>query len=62
MFTHLPSRTVFVDNDRYLGKEWLGHWIAHELGHLESNNLSEEHAERVAHRFRALLKAASKNS
>jgi len=62
MFTHLASRTVFVDSDRYLGKEWLGHWIAHELGHLESNSASEGDAEKVAHRFRALLKAAGRNS
>ena len=62
MFTHLARRTVFVDSDRYLGKEWLGHWIAHELGHLESNSASEADAEKVAHRFRALLKAAGRNS
>jgi len=36
MFTHLPSWSVFVDEDRYLGEEWLGHWMAHELGHLLS--------------------------
>jgi hypothetical protein len=34
MFTHLSSRTVFIDNDRYAGEDWLGYWIAHELGHL----------------------------
>jgi len=60
MFTHLPSRTMFVDNDRYLGKEWLGHWIAHELGHLESNSLGEDDAEKVAHKLRALLKGAGR--
>lgn len=37
MFTHLPSSTVFIDNGRYQGEEWLGHWIAHELGHLATN-------------------------
>jgi hypothetical protein len=37
MFTHLSSRTVFIDNDRYMGEDWLGHWIAHELGHLAKN-------------------------
>ncbi len=62
MFTHLPSRTVFVDGDRYLGQEWLGHWIAHELGHLESNSAKEEDAERVAHRLRAALKSGYKKS
>jgi len=59
MFTHLPSRTVFVDNDRYLGKEWLGHWMA---GHLESNSAKEEDAERVAHKLRAALKESYKKS
>lgn len=62
MFTHLPSRTVFVDDDRYLGPEWLGHWMAHELGHLESNSAREDDAEKVAHRLRDLLKRARKNS
>ncbi len=62
MFTHLPSRTVFVDNDRYLGKEWLGHWMAHELGHLESNSAKEEDAERVAHKLRAVLRSNYKKS
>jgi len=62
MFTHLPSRTVFVDNDRYLGKEWLGHWIAHELGHLDSNSAKEEDAERVAHKLRTALKESQKKS
>jgi len=62
MFTHLGSRTVFAENDRSLGKEWLGHWFAHELGHLESNSADEGDAEKVAHRLRALLKGAGKNS
>ena len=56
MFTHLPSRTIFVDNDRYLGEDWLGHWIAHELGHLATNSAKEEDAERSAHEFRRRLK------
>lgn len=30
LFTHLPSRTVFIDADRY-SDESLGHWLAHEL-------------------------------
>ena len=33
MFTHLASRTVFVDDDYYGGDESLGYWMAHELGH-----------------------------
>ena len=56
MFTHLPSRTVFIDNDRYQGEEWLGHWIAHELGHLVTNSVKEEDSERLAHEFRKRLR------
>jgi hypothetical protein len=55
MFTHLPSRTVFIDNDRYLGVDWLGYWIAHELGHLASNSAREDDAEKVAHDYRKRL-------
>jgi hypothetical protein len=62
MFTHLPSRTVFVDNDRYLGKEWLGHWMAHELGHLALNSPKEDDAERVAKKLRQALKAQTKKA
>ena len=56
MFTHLPSRTVFIDNDRYQSEEWLGHWIAHELGHLVTNSAKEEDAERAAREFRKRLR------
>jgi hypothetical protein len=56
MFTHLPSRTVFIDNDRYIGEDWLGHWIAHELGHLAKNSPKEEDAEKAAREFRKCLK------
>ena len=60
MFTHLPSRTVFVDDDRYQGEEWLGHWIAHELGHLVTNSAKEEDAERTAREFRKRLRDAQR--
>jgi len=60
MFTHLPSRTVFIDYDRYLGERWLGHYIAHELGHLATSSPSESDAERVAHELRRHLKDAGK--
>ena len=56
MFTHLPSRTIFIDNDRYMGEDWLGHWIAHELGHLATNSAKEGDAEKAAHEFRRHLK------
>jgi hypothetical protein len=56
LFTHLPSRTTFVDNDRYMGEEWLGYWMAHELGHLASNSTKEEDAEKAAREFRKRLK------
>jgi hypothetical protein len=51
MFTHLPSRTTFIDSDRYLGDDWLGFWMAHELGHLASNSTKEEDAEKVAREY-----------
>jgi hypothetical protein len=60
MFTHLPSRTVFIDNDRYLGEDWLGHWMAHELGHLATNSAKEENAEKAAREFRRRLKDTRK--
>jgi len=54
MFTHLPSRTVYVDKDFYTGEKWLGHWMAHELGHLETKSVREEDAERGARQYRKL--------
>lgn len=60
MFTHLPSRTVFIDNDCYRGEDWLGHWIAHELGHLATNSAKEEDAERVARQYRSHLMRSSR--
>lgn len=58
MFTHLPSKTIFIDNDRYMGEDWLGYWIAHELGHLAKNNAREDDAEKAAHEYRKRLKQA----
>jgi hypothetical protein len=56
MFTHLASRTVFINNDRYLGEDWLAHWMAHELGHLATNSTKEQDAEKAAGEFRRRLK------
>lgn len=56
MFTHVASRTVFVNIDRYLGSEWLGYWMAHELGHLATSSTREDHAERAAHELRKRLR------
>ena len=56
MFSHLASRTVFINNDRYLGEDWLGHWMAHELGHLSTNSAKEQDAEKAAGEFRRRLK------
>ena len=56
MFTHMPIQTVFIDRDRYRGPDWLGYWMAHELGHLAANSASEEDAERAAKEFRKRLK------
>jgi hypothetical protein len=55
MFTHLPSRTVFVDKDRYLGPAWLGYWMAHELGHLATGSTNEADADRAARDYRKRL-------
>jgi len=55
LFTHLPSRTVFIDADRY-SDESLGYWLAHELGHLVTNSAKEDDAERAAKELRRSLK------
>lgn len=57
MFTHLRSRSVYIDADLYGGDDWLGHWMAHELGHLEKNNADENEAEKAAAQYRRRLKA-----
>jgi len=55
MFTHLPSRTVYINKNRYVDD---GHWIVHELGHLAANSILEEDAEKAASTFRRRLKDA----
>jgi len=60
MFTHLPSRTTFVDSDRYMDEEWLGRWMAHELGHLAANSAREDDAEKAARKYRNRLKDTRK--
>jgi len=54
LFTHLPSRTVFIDADRYFN-ESLGYWLAHELGHLVTNSADEHEADKAAREFRRRL-------
>lgn len=56
MFTHLPSRTVFIDADRYVSDDSLGYWMAHELGHLATNSVREADAERAASEYRKRLR------
>ncbi len=58
IFTHLPSRSVYIDMDRCGGDEWLGHNLAHELGHLETQSVDENDAERAASKYRKRLKSA----
>ncbi len=60
MFTHLPSRSVFIDSDRYLSDDSLGYWVAHELGHLAANSASENAADKAAREYRKRLKDARK--
>jgi hypothetical protein len=55
MFSHLPSRTVFIDSDRYINDDSLGYWMAHELGHLATNSVKESDAERGARELRKRL-------
>ncbi len=56
LFTHLPSRTVFVDADRYTNDKSLSYRLAHELGHLATNSANEDDAERAAKGLRRRLK------
>ena len=58
MFTHLDSRSVFIDDDRYAGEDWMGQWMAHELGHLATHSAKEEDAEKAAKEYRMRLKDA----
>jgi hypothetical protein len=60
MFTHLPSRSVFIDGDRYVSDDSLGYWVAHELGHLATNSASESDADKAAREYRKRLKDARK--
>ena len=60
MFTHLPSRSVFIDSDRYVSDDSLGYWLAHELGHLAANSASENDADKAAREYRKRLKDARK--
>ena len=60
MFTHLPSRSVFIDSDRYVSDDSLGYWLAHELGHLTANSASENDADKAAREYRKRLKDARK--
>jgi hypothetical protein len=60
MFSHLPSRTVYIDSDLYGGNDCLGYWIAHELGHLERNNADENQAEKSAATYRRRLEHTHK--
>ena len=62
LFTHLPSRTVFIDADRYINDESLGYWLAHELGHLATSSAKEQDAEKAAKEFRRRLEDARKQS
>src|ERR1700682_3761421 len=62
MFTHLPSRSVFIDSDRYVSEDSLGYWLAHELGHLATNSVKENDAERAAREYRKRLKEAGKRN
>ena len=55
---HLPSRSVFIDSDRYVSDDSLGYWLAHELGHLATNSANESDANKAAREYRKRLKGA----
>ncbi len=59
-FTHLSSRSVFIDSDRYVSDDSLGYWLAHELGHLAANSTSENDADKAAREYRKRLRDARK--
>jgi hypothetical protein len=61
LFTHLASRSVFIDSDRYVSDASLGFWVAHELGHLATNSASEGAADKAAREYRKRLKDARKS-
>jgi len=60
MFTHLASRSVFVDVDYCSTGECLSRCIAHELGHLEHRSASESDAEKAASIYRRNLRDATR--
>ena len=60
MFTHLPSRTVFIDADRYINNDSLVYWMAHELGHLATSSTKESDAEKAAREYRKHFKEEHK--
>jgi hypothetical protein len=62
MFSHLPSRTVFIDADRYVSDDSLGYWLAHELGHLAANSASESDADKAAREYRKRLQDSRKQN
>lgn len=62
MFTHLPSRSVFIDSDLYVSDDSLGYWVAHELGHLAANSASESDATKAARNYRKRLNDARKRA
>src|SRR5713226_5862506 len=62
LFTHLPSRTVFIDTDRYINDDSLCYWMAHELGHLATNSTKESNAEKIARGYRMRTRHAQQGS
>src|SRR5437762_11611652 len=60
MFTHLPSRSVFIDSDRYVSDDSLGYCVAHELGHLAANSTRESDADKADGEYRKSLRDARK--
>src|SRR5260370_39072602 len=60
MFTHLPTRTGFIDSNRYLTTDSLQYWLAPNLFHLATNSASASDADKQAREYRKRIKDARK--
>ncbi len=56
MFTHLPSKSIYVNAETLFSDKNMGECMAHELGHLATNSLKQEDAEKAAGAYRKRLK------
>jgi hypothetical protein len=62
MFTHMPSGSIFIDDDRCYDKGTLADRLAHELGHLTSDSANEQAADQAARIYRKCLRAVARRT